>query len=433
MTRLTRWFSNLPIEHKLNAITSCVVLAALLPIVGVMLGYEYHMVRLAAVQEIQVQANIIRDNTAAALAFRDQTSAIEVLDSLRASSSVTQAVLTLPDGSIFARYIREGPTLYPELTPPQSDGEAIAGNNIQISRSVHLKSQAVGWLMMESSLDKINARIQLYALFIVLSTLIAMGLARWLARRLIASITRPLSRLVDLTHNVAVNEDYTLRATTESLDEIGELSQAFNTMLSHIHDRDMRLNQLAYRDNVTGLTNRHYFKERAEEAVTKAIPNGSHCGLMFIDLDRFKAVNDTLGHDVGDELLQVVAQRLSSLLRKSDVVCRIGGDEFAVILEDVKEFCNMTTIAQKMVHALAQVVPLRGHEVFIGASIGISVCPDNASSMSELLRCADVAMYQAKSLGRGQFCIYKPEMDHKMPPDEPITPSTQTQAPGNAN
>jgi len=422
MTRLIRWFHDLPIRRKLGIITTFVVLAALLPILGVMLGYEYHTVRQAAMQEVQVQANIIRDNTAAALAFKDQTSATEVLDTLRASSSVTQAVLTLPDGSVFARYTREGTPQNIELTRPPSDREAIVGNSIQISRGVHLKSQAVGWLMIESSLDKINTRIQFYALFIVLSTLVAMGLARLLARRLMASITSPLSRLVNLTHNVALTEDYTLRATMERRDEIGDLSQAFNTMLSRIHDRDMRLNQLAYRDNVTGLTNRHYFKERAEEAVAKAMRNGSQCSLMFIDLDHFKAVNDTLGHEVGDELLQVVAQRLGSLMRKSDVVCRIGGDEFAVILEDVKEFSNMTTIAQKMVQALAQAVPLREQDVFIGASIGISICPDHANSVTELLRCADVAMYQAKALGRGQFCVYKPEMDSKTHQDEPGTP-----------
>jgi len=210
-----------------------------------------------------------------------------------------------------------------------------------------------------------------------------------------------------LTHNVTRNEDYTLREVVESKDEIGELSQAFNTMLSHIHDRDVRLNQLAYRDSLTGLTNRHYFKERAEQAVTNALNNGTRCGLMFIDLDRFKAVNDTLGHEVGDELLQVVALRLNSLLRNSDVVCRIGGDEFAVIFENIHELSGMMAVAQKMVHMLAQAVPLRGQDVFIGASIGISVCPDNASNMSDLLRCADVAMYQAKSKGRGQVSIYE--------------------------
>ena len=422
MTRLQRWFRDLPIERKLSAITTCVVLAALLPIAIAALSYEYRAALRAGVLEIQVQASIIRDNTAAALAFRDQTAATEVLDTLRASSTIVQAVLTLPDDSIFAHYTRGGTKLSPALAQLQAEQEIITANSILVSRRVYLKNQVVGSLMMEANLNELHDRIRFYALFMALGTLAALGFAHWLARRLIASITHPLSRLVTLTHKVASSEDYTLREVVESHDEIGELSQAFNTMLSHIHDRDMRLNQLAYRDNVTGLTNRHYFKERAEEAVAKAMRSGSHCGLMFIDLDRFKAVNDTLGHEVGDELLQVVAQRLSSLLRKSDVVCRIGGDEFAVILEDVKEYSDMTTIAEKMVRALAQAVPLRGHDVFIGASIGISVFPDHANSMSELLRCADVAMYQAKSQGRGQCCIYKPEMDNVTPPDKPASP-----------
>jgi diguanylate cyclase (GGDEF)-like protein len=274
--------------------------------------------------------------------------------------------------------------------------------------------------VLESSLDELHERIGIYALFIALSTLVALGLAHMLARYLIASITRPLSRLVTLTHDVASREDYTLREMVESRDEIGALSHAFNTMLSHIHDRDVRLNHLAYRDNVTGLTNRHYFKERAEQAVGNALLKGSLCCLMFIDLDRFKAVNDTLGHEVGDELLYVVAQRLSSLLRNHDVVCRIGGDEFAVILENVKNIDSVKTVAQKMVQALAQAVRLHGQDIFIGASIGISTCPDHAHSVTELLRCADVAMYQAKGQGRGQFCVYdksieKTEVDTRTP------------------
>jgi diguanylate cyclase (GGDEF)-like protein len=248
-------------------------------------------------------------------------------------------------------------------------------------------------------------------LFIVLSTLVALIFAHVLARRLIASITRPLSRLVTLTHNVAAQEDYTLRETVESRDEIGDLSQAFNTMLSHIHERDVRLNQLAYRDNVTGLFNRHYFKERAEQALGNTLRYGSNFCLMFIDLDRFKAVNDTLGHEVGDELLMEVAQRLSGLLRNNDVVCRIGGDEFAVVLENVKDFDGMCAKAEKMVRALEKAVFLRGQEVFIGASIGISICPDHATTVTELLRCADLAMYQAKAQGRGQYCVYSKDCE----------------------
>jgi len=407
MKRLTRWFRDLSIERKLSVIATCVVLTVLLPIVCFTFGYEYFAVRRAALQEIQVQADIIRDNTGAALAFRDQTSATEVLDTLRASPGIVHAVLMLPDGSIFAQYNRNGITINLVPAQRQIDQEIITSESIQVSRSVHLKNQAVGSLVVQSSLDALYGRMRLYALFIAFSALVALGFAYALGRYLIANITRPLSRLVRLTQNVTRSEDYTLREVVESQDEIGELSQAFNTMLSHIHDRDVRLNQLAYRDSVTGLTNRHYFKERAEQAVANALNNGTRCGLMFIDLDRFKAVNDTLGHEVGDELLQVVALRLNALLRSSDVVCRIGGDEFAVIFENIHELSGMMTVAQKMVRELAQAVPLRGRDVFIGASIGISVCPENASNMSDLLRCADVAMYQAKSKGRGQVSIYE--------------------------
>jgi diguanylate cyclase (GGDEF)-like protein len=407
MKKLARWYSDISIKRKLSVITTCVILAALLPIAGVTLGYEYRSARSVAAREVKVQTNIIRDNTAAALAFRDQSAATEVLDTLRASPNVTQAVLMLPDGSLFAHYTRDGSTSLLAGLPDQREQDILGEDSIQVSRSVQLKNQTVGWLVLQSSLDELHARIRLYALFVLLNTLVALGFAHWLAQRLITGITRPLSRLVNLTQDVARTEDYSLREVVESRDEIGELSQAFNAMLQHIHDRDLRLNQLAYRDNVTGLTNRHYFKERAEQAVTQALNAGSRCGLMFIDLDRFKVVNDTLGHDVGDELLQVVALRLSSLLRSCDVVCRIGGDEFAVIYENIHDLSGMTTVAQKMVDTLAQAVPLRGQSVFIGASIGISVCPDNASSMSELLRCADVAMYHAKAQGRGQVCVYE--------------------------
>ena len=406
MTRLRRWFSDLSIEHKLRVIATCAVLSVLLPIVGFTLTYEYFSVRRAAMQEIQEEANIIRDNSAAALAFGDINGATEVLDTLRSLSNIAYAVLMLPDGSIFAQYTRGGATIPRALPQGQPDQATITSEGILVLRSVHLKSQAVGWLVVESRLDELYERMRLYALFIALNTLVALSLAYALGRYLIACITRPLSRLVRLTHNVANQKDYTLREVVESRDEIGDLSQAFNSMLSNIHERDVRLNHLAYRDNVTGLTNRHYFKERAEQAVGNALHNGSLCCLMFIDLDRFKAVNDTLGHEVGDELLHVVAQRLSGLLRNNDVVCRIGGDEFAVILENVKSIDNVKAMAQKMVHALAQAVRLQGHDICIGASIGISACPDQANTVTELLRCADVAMYQAKGLGRGQLFVY---------------------------
>lgn len=409
--KLKDWFHNQSIQHKLSSITAVVIVAALLPTGSAMLGYEYHAIRKAALEEVQIQADIIRNNAAGAVAFQDPVAATEVLATLQASPSVAQAMLFLPDGSAFAHYSHSGATPGPLPLEHRADSATASWKSIVVVRSVHLKSQMVGWLLIESNLNAFYVRMQLYAAVIILCTLAGLALAQWLARRLIARITAPLSRLVALTHHVADQKDYTLRETVESKDEIGDLSQAFNTMLSHIHERDVRLNQLAYYDSVTGLANRHYFKERAEQAVGNALRYGSRCCLMFVDLDRFKAVNDSLGHDVGDELLQAVAQRLSTTLRNNDVVCRIGGDEFAVILENVKNLNDVGRLAQKMIDALQESFSLRGQDVSIGASIGISVCPEHADSMAELLRCADIAMYQAKSQGRGQFRFYRPDFE----------------------
>ena len=127
---------------------------------------------------------------------------------------------------------------------------------------------------------------------------------------------------------------------------------------------------------------------------------------MFIDLDDFKIVNDTLGHHIGDELLREVGRRLSGVLRNNDLVCRIGGDEFAVILENVKDLHTPTKLAEKIIAALSQPAMLQGHSVVVGASIGISVCPDHAGDTAGLLKTADSAMYVAKGRTKNTYHQY---------------------------
>ncbi|HUE90569.1 GGDEF domain-containing protein [Pseudomonas sp.] len=136
-------------------------------------------------------------------------------------------------------------------------------------------------------------------------------------------------------------------------------------MLSDVHERDRKLSQMAYYDNVTGLTNRDYFMERLDQAASNALRYGSHFCLMFIDLDNFKIVNDTLGHQVGDELLREVARQLTEVSRNSDVRCRIGGDEFAVILENIQDLEGTGVLAQKIIDNLSWPINLHGLEITI--------------------------------------------------------------------
>jgi len=163
-----------------------------------------------------------------------------------------------------------------------------------------------------------------------------------------------------------------------------------------------RLRSLAYHDALTGLGNRKKFHEALNQSLTWASNNNQLVALMFLDLDGFKQVNDTLGHDTGDQLLRVVAQRLTNSLRNSDIVSRLGGDEFTVILTGIPQADYAAKVAEKILKSLSQVFVLEGKNAFVTVSIGISIYPKDGEVEDVLIKKADLAMYRAKQLGRNQ-------------------------------
>ncbi|OGA31937.1 MAG: hypothetical protein A3F75_09880 [Betaproteobacteria bacterium RIFCSPLOWO2_12_FULL_64_23] len=174
-----------------------------------------------------------------------------------------------------------------------------------------------------------------------------------------------------------------------------------------------RLLQLAHYDSLTNLPNRSLFFESLKRMVAQAQENQWTIGVLFIDLDRFKVVNDTLGHATGDELLQQVAARLLECVRIRDVVGRLGGDEFALILPALDSPDDAAEVAAKVIQAFAEPFDLAGHETFISASIGITVYPGDANDAEALLRYADTAMYRAKEGGRNTYRYYTAEMNER--------------------
>lgn len=199
-------------------------------------------------------------------------------------------------------------------------------------------------------------------------------------------ISRMLDDFGSVIHYVAVLSDITQRKADEQ----------------HIH-------KLAYFDVLTGLPNRSMFEERALLALSAAERHGKQLALMYIDLDNFKNVNDSLGHQVGDALLIAFAQRLSGLLREEDTLSRTGGDEFTLILPET-DANGAAHTAQRIANAMTDAMFVAGHELTVTASIGIALYPDDAADLVNLLTNADIAMYRAKQRGRNGYSFFKPEL-----------------------
>ncbi len=173
---------------------------------------------------------------------------------------------------------------------------------------------------------------------------------------------------------------------------------------------EQRVQQLARYDALTGVANRSMFLQQLEHALTRARRAGTSLSVFFIDLDRFKSINDTLGHDAGDELLKAVATRLTGLLRGADIVGRLGGDEFVVLLDGNPETAMLQKIAGRALTQLAEPLLLAGRPAQISASVGISRFPHDGQDAATLLKCADAAMYLAKARGKNNFQFFTPQL-----------------------
>jgi diguanylate cyclase (GGDEF)-like protein len=166
------------------------------------------------------------------------------------------------------------------------------------------------------------------------------------------------------------------------------------------------MSRMAHHDALTNLPNRTLFLDRAELAVSDARDSGADVGVLFIDLDGFKAINDRFGHGAGDELLVEVARRLTSSVRSIDLAGRLGGDEFAVLVEKVTSLDDLVELADRIIRTLGSGFSVRGNDVAVGASIGIALA-ERADDADDLIRHADLAMYDAKSQGKNRCCVYR--------------------------
>nr|CAX83921.1 putative response regulator receiver [uncultured bacterium] len=203
-------------------------------------------------------------------------------------------------------------------------------------------------------------------------------------------------------------------ALKQQRDALEQANQALTEEIRERRHLEELLREQAEFDALTGLPNRKLFHDRLEQAILMGVRNHRVFALLFVDLDRFKWVNDTLGHDAGDALLIEMSRRLKSVVRKSDTVARLGGDEFTVILVDILHESMAELVARKILEQLVQPVTLKGQEVAISGSVGIAIYPVDGDSAVHLVKHADVAMYQAKESGRNAYRFFSSALNEQL-------------------
>ena len=289
-----------------------------------------------------------------------------------------------------------------------------------VTRSGEPLGSLVIWFDATYGQSLLERRRSQMLMLVALQVLVSVGV---LIPLLVSRVLRPIERLKAQASALIEHASDQPQSTFvwKRHDEIGLLGQHLGRVQSQLRElfgqlgaKNAQLEQLALYDHLTGLPNRSLFIDLVQREILQARRSHQKFGIFFIDLDRFKMVNDTMGHAAGDALLMEVSRRLRDMLREGDVVCRQSGDEFLVLARDIAHWETLAEMADRVLQSVEQPMTLAGGAARVSASIGIALFPDDAQDFETLVKSADVAMYQAKSLGRARYSFFHAELNSRI-------------------
>jgi diguanylate cyclase (GGDEF)-like protein len=367
------------------------------------------MVRVDMIHNLELVARAASYTVEAAVVFNDQAAAEDSLAMVVSRERVAQAEILRADGRTLAAWTRveSGPMGVAErglaefllpgpfLSPILHDGNRVA--------EIRLYGSGDGLLTF------LSMSIGGALLCLVLSG----GGALYLSHRIRMEIVVPLENLTQTAHGVRRERLFDKRVAPAGIAELHELGDDFNALLDELESWQKQLTlenaslvHQASHDPLTGVCNRAAFEVQLKRSLRHALESAERVAVCFVDGDRFKTINDELGHDAGDAVLRGIASRLMSNVRESDLVARLGGDEFVIVVKPMRDIKHIVTLAKNILCSVSEPIALpSGEEIIVSLSMGIAIFPDHASDADSLLRAADGAMYRAKRNARGTYYI----------------------------
>jgi len=408
---------NWSIKRKLVTFTLATSILTLASALCIIIVLDRIDTRENIIDEVTTFSEVMAANSTAAVDFSDPIASQRQLNALAQAPEYTLGCLYTRDGALLASY-----SAVNNASNCPNDAKYDLINFEPVTRLfihrwtpiVRNKTATVGHLYIQRSLRSLNSRATRFATTSVLVTIAMLGIGYLIIVSTQGVISRPILYLSELSDRIAKGGNYELRAEIDQDDEMGKLAKAFNSMLGTIEQSERDLKYMAFNDALTGLPNRRYFLETLDRSMN-SVTRGYHTlALLLIDLDGFKSVNDTIGHDAGDFVLAKVSERVPQVIRKGDMFARLGGDEFTILLNDIASPAAIRKIALQVIKAIEEPLRFQKRDASVSASVGIAMAPSDNTQMAELLKAADEAMYRAKEGGKGTFYFFDKLIDARM-------------------